>query len=78
MPTTEIKFKAALVSAIEKAKDHVQDFLGDGYEITLVFHTGEGDPVDSGVVSTGDPTHALPAVADAAGENGVMEKLQTE
>jgi len=75
MPTTEIEFKAALVSAIETAQEHVQDFLGSGYEITLVFHTSDGDPENAGVVSTGDPTHALPAVADAAGEDGVMEKM---
>jgi len=75
MPTTEIQFKAALVSAIETAQEQVQDFLGGGYEITLVFHTRDGDPAGSGVVSTGDPAHALPALADAAGKDGVMEKM---
>ena len=75
MPTTKLEFKAALLSAIETAQEHVQDFLGDGYEITLVFHTDEGEPEDAGVISTGDPFHALPAVADAAGEDGIMEKM---
>ena len=75
MPTTEIQFKAVLLSAIEKAQEHVQDFLGDGYEITLVFHTSEGDPKNAGVVSTGDPAHALPTLVDAAGEGGVMEEM---
>lgn len=75
MPTTEMQFKAALLDAIQTAQEHVQDFLGSGYQITLVFHTSQGNPEDSGVVSTGDPTHALPAVADAAGEDGVMDKL---
>jgi len=75
MSTIENEFTAALASAVKTAQKHVQDFLGDGYEITLVFHTSDGDPVDSGVVSTGDPTHALPAVADAAGKDGEMEKM---
>jgi len=70
-----IQFKSALASIIEEAKERIQYHLTDEYEVTLIFHTSDGNPEDAGVVSTGDPTHALPAVSDAAGEQGVMEEV---
>jgi len=70
-----LNLKLAINEAVEYAKKIATEHLGANYEVTVVFHTDEGDPEDAVVASTGDKVNAIPSLTAAATESEDMEKV---
>lgn len=73
--TAMLNLKLALNDVIERAREVATEYLGDTYDATLVLHTGDGDPEDSIVVSTGDKASAIPSLTAVASGSEDMEEV---
>jgi len=70
-----LNLKPAINEIAKRAKEVTTEYLGSNYEVTLVFHTDEGEPEDGIVVSTGDKAKAIPSLTAAATGSEDMEKV---